>query len=157
MHADRIRHQYEYHLKLNRVFWDYCVENLNWEQFLQETGISVNTIRNQFVHLMDVEERWFNGFEGPPNPGSTDPTQYDSPDKIREKWDSVEAEIRRILNGFTDDNLERTYHQNMKVWHVLSHVVNHGTAHRAQIGAMLRSFGLKPPPQDYIFYVMGRI
>jgi len=106
---------------------------------------------------MSVEERWFQGFEGPPNPGVDDPTLYDSPEKIREKWDMVEAEIKRILNGFTDDDLEKTYHQNMKVWHVLSHVVNHGTAHRAQIGAMLRNLGHKPPPQDYIFFVMGRI
>ncbi|TFG95181.1 hypothetical protein E4H12_13810 [Candidatus Thorarchaeota archaeon] len=157
MNLDRIRHLFEYHLKLNRTFWDYCVENLQWEQFLQETGISVDTIRNQFVHMMSVEERWFQGFEGPPNPGTDDPLLYDTPEKIREKWDTVEAEIRRILKDFTDEDLERTYHQNMKVWHVLSHVVNHGTAHRAQIGAMLRGFGFKPPPQDYIYYVLGRI
>jgi uncharacterized damage-inducible protein DinB len=139
------------------VFWNFCIENLTWEQFLQETGISVNTIRNQFVHLMDVEERWFNGFEGTPNPGSVDPTRFDTPEKIRENWDRVEAEIMRILKGFTDDDLEKTYYENMKVWHVLSHVINHGTAHRAQIGAMLRLFGLKPPRQDYIFYVLGKI
>ena len=157
MIIERIWHMYDYHNKINRIFWDYCVENLTWEQFLQETGISVNTIRNQFVHLMSVEERWFQGFEGPPNPGTDDPTLFDTPEKIREKWDAVETDIRRILDGFTDDDLEKTYHQNMKVWHVLAHVVNHGTAHRAQIGAMLRGLGLKPPPQDYIYYVLGRI
>ena len=59
MNAIHTRHLFEYHLALNRRFWDYCIENLTWEQFLQETGISVDTIRNQFVHIMDVEERWF--------------------------------------------------------------------------------------------------
>jgi uncharacterized damage-inducible protein DinB len=157
MNMDHIRHQYGYHHKLNRTFWDYCVENLTWEQVLEENGISVNTIRNQFVHLMDVEERWFNGFKGAPNPGSVDPALFDSLDKIREKWDNVEAEMKSTLDGFTDEDLEKTYHQDIMIWHVLAHVVNHGTAHRAQIGAMLRRLGLKPPPQDYIFYVMGRI
>jgi len=157
MNIDHLQYQYKYHFHLNRTFWDYCVENLTWEQFLQETGISVNTIRNQFVHLMDVEERWFNGFKGTPNPGSVDSTLFDILGIIREKWDKVESEIKRILEGFTDEYLEKTYHQDMKVWHVLAHVVNHATAHRAQIGAMLRSLGLMPPPQDFIFFVMGRL
>jgi uncharacterized damage-inducible protein DinB len=157
MNIERVRHLYEYHFALNRKFWEYCIENLNWKQFLQDTGISVNTIRNQFVHLMDVDERWFKGFKGRPDPGSTDPAQYDSPEKIRKKWDEVEDEMKKILNGLTDDDLQSIYYQDMRKWHVLSHVVNHGSAHRAQIGAMLRQLGFKPPPQDYIFYVMGRI
>jgi uncharacterized damage-inducible protein DinB len=106
---------------------------------------------------MDVEERWFDGFKGAPNPGSTDATQFDNLEKIREKWDLVESKIQSILDEISDGDLEITYHENIKNWHVLSHVVNHGTAHRAQIGAMMRGFGLKPPPQDYIFYVLGRL
>ncbi|MHA2601129.1 MAG: DinB family protein [Candidatus Thorarchaeota archaeon SMTZ1-83] len=43
------------------------------------------------------------------------------------------------------------------IWQVLFHVVNHGIAHRAQIGAVLRHLRFTPPPQDYIFYVMGRL
>ena len=65
--------------------------------------------------------------------------------------------MRGILVTLTDDNLEETFHKDMLNWHVLSHVANHGTAHRAQIGAMLRLLGFKPPPQDYIYYVMGGI
>ena len=157
MNIDRIRHQYDYHFKLNRIFWDFCVENLVWEQFLQKMDISVGSIRNQLVHLLDVQVRWFKGFGGRPDPGSTDPTQYDSIEKIREMWDEVDTFTQEVLDGLTDADLEKQYYQNMKNWHVLAHVINHGTAHRAQIGAMLRTLGLKPPPQDYIFYVMGRI
>jgi len=157
MDINHLRHLYEYHFRLNRKFWNFCVENLEWNQFLEKTGISVDTIRNQFVHLLDVDERWFKGFKGRPDPGSTDPTQYDNLEKIRMKWDQVEVEMKEILNGLTDEDLELTYYQDLQKWHVLSHVVNHGTSHRAQIGAMLRQLGLKPPPQDYIFYVMGRI
>ena len=135
----------------------FCVENLDWEQFLQKMEISVGSIRNQFVHLFDVQERWFKGFGGRPDQGSTDPTQYDSIEKIRERWDEVDTLTQNVLNGLTDVDLEKQYYQNMSNWHVLAHVINHGTAHRAQIGAMLRTLDLKPPPQDYIFYVMGRI
>lgn len=157
MNIERLRHLYEYHFALNRKFWDYCIENLTWQQFLEKTGISVNTIRNQFVHLMNVDGSWFSVFRGVPNPGFANPVHFGKPEKIREKWDKVEAEMKEVLAELTDEDLEKTFEQNMLNWHVLSHVVNHGTAHRAQIGAMLRQFGFKPPPQDYIFYVMGRI
>jgi uncharacterized damage-inducible protein DinB len=148
---------YEYHFAINRIFWDYCIDNLSWDQFLEKTGISVDTIKNQFVHLLNVERRWFSVFREVPDPGFRNPDEFDTPVKIREIWDVVESEMDEVLENLTDDDLEKPFQQNMKNWHVLSHVVNHATAHRAQIGAMLRQFGLTPPPQDYVFYVMGRI
>lgn len=36
---------------------------------------------------------------------------------------------------------------------LLTHVVNHGTHHRAQIALVLRKAEVAPPPTDYIFYV----
>lgn len=39
---------------------------------------------------------------------------------------------------------------------LLSHVVNHGTHHRAQIALLLREADVAPPATDYIFYVRER-
>lgn len=36
---------------------------------------------------------------------------------------------------------------------ILTHVVNHGTHHRAQIAQVLRAADVAPPATDYIFYV----
>lgn len=36
---------------------------------------------------------------------------------------------------------------------IASHVINHGTHHRAQIALVLRKAGIAPPATDYIFYV----
>jgi uncharacterized damage-inducible protein DinB len=36
---------------------------------------------------------------------------------------------------------------------ILTHVVNHGTHHRAQIALVLREAGIAPPSTGYIFYV----
>jgi uncharacterized damage-inducible protein DinB len=157
MTADHLRHLFEYHFTLNRKFWHFCIENLKWNQMIEKSDISVGSIRNQFVHIMSVDDRWFSGFRKTPVPEHADPENFGKPEELRLKWDMIEADMRAFLDGLIDDDLEKPYHENMKVWHVLSHVVNHGTAHRAQIGAMLRHFGLKPPPQDYIFFVMGKI
>ena len=106
---------------------------------------------------MSVDERWFRGLHGKPDTGVHNPEDFKKPAEIRMKWDLVEAEMRVYLDGLTDRDLEKSFQDTMKVWNVLYHVVNHGTAHRAQIGARLRHLELKPPPQDYIFYVMGRL
>ncbi|MFB6272874.1 MAG: DinB family protein [Salinibacter sp.] len=36
---------------------------------------------------------------------------------------------------------------------ILSHVVNHGTHHRAQIALVLREAGVAPPVTDYIYFL----
>jgi uncharacterized damage-inducible protein DinB len=124
---------------------------------IEKNDISVGSIRNQFVHIMSVDDRWFSGFRKSPVHSFPDPETFRKPGELRLKWDIIEADMRTFLDGLTDSDLEKPFQDNMKTWHVLSHIVNHGTAHRAQIGAILRQFGLKPPPQDYIFFVMGRI
>ena len=157
MDVDRIRHLYEYHFTLNRRFWNFCTENLSWEQMKQESEISVGSIKNQFVHLMSVDGRWFSGLKHNHDPGVIKPEQIEDAEELRLRWDLVEAEMRIFLDGLTENQLERQFDEKTKVWHVLSHVVNHGTAHRAQIGAMLKLLGFQPPGQDYIFFVMGKI
>ena len=124
---------------------------------IEESDISLGSIRNLFVHIMSVDERWFSGFNKIPLPDHANPESFSKPEELRLRWDMVEGDMRAFLDGLADDDLEKPFQDNMRVWHVLSHVVNHGTAHRAQIGAILRQFGHKPPPQDYIFFVMGRI
>jgi uncharacterized damage-inducible protein DinB len=157
IHADHIRHLYEYHFTLNRRFWHFCLDNLTWNEMIKRSDISVGSIRNQFVHIMSVDERWFSGLRRLEVPDYANPEAYEKPEELRMQWDIIEADMRVYLDGLIDDDLEKPFENSMKVWHVLSHVVNHGTAHRAQIGAMLRHLGLKPPPQDYILYVMGKI
>ena len=157
MNADHIRHLYEYHFTLNRKFWHFCIKNLSWKQLIGRDKISVGSIRNQFVHIMSVDERWFRGLRGKPDIGFHNPENFGKAEEIRLQWDLVEAEMRVFLDGLNDRSFEMPFQENMKVWNVLFHVVNHGTAHRAQIGARLRHLGLKPPPQDYIHFALGTV
>lgn len=54
-------------------------------------------------------------------------------------------------------------HQNMKgesytvpVHDILTHLLNHGTHHRAQLLSQLKRLGHQPPVLDYIAYVWGK-
>lgn len=39
---------------------------------------------------------------------------------------------------------------------MLTHVINHGTHHRAQIASRLKEIGLTPPVMDYIVFTRGK-
>lgn len=40
----------------------------------------------------------------------------------------------------------------MPLWHVLNHLVNHGTHHRGQVSGFLRALGKTPPPIDVMVF-----
>ena len=65
---------------------------------------------------MSVEESWFSGFRGVPDPGFSNPVYFGKPEKIREKWDIVEAEIRDVLERLTDEDLERPFDKKTHVF-----------------------------------------
>jgi uncharacterized damage-inducible protein DinB len=63
MNADAIRHFFNYHFSENRTIWEY-VSQLSDEQFTQDVSYSHGSVRNQIVHLMNVDDAWFSGLRG---------------------------------------------------------------------------------------------
>lgn len=162
MNADAFRHLYEYHFTINRKIWDTCIVPLTQEQFVQKVDYGVGSIRNQVVHMLNIDERWFSGLRGLPIPGFLNPVYYHNRDKIRAKWDEVEAGMREYLVTLRDENLfDKPFlaidNDPIALWQVLIHVANHGTDHRAQLLMLLNQTGIKTFPQDYGDYIDGRM
>jgi uncharacterized damage-inducible protein DinB len=154
MNADAIRHFFNYHFAENRKIWDAYVTPLSQEQFTQPVNYSHGSVRNQLVHLMNVDTAWFSDL-GAVNLG--DFADSDDRERIRQHWDAVEEQMRAYLATLQDEMLLTKPLQgedaNLLLWQVLLHVVNHGTDHRAQVLRVLHDLGVKTGPQDYIFYV----
>jgi uncharacterized damage-inducible protein DinB len=159
MNADAFRHFYDYHFSENRKIWDRYVTQLSYEQFTQQAGYSHGSVRDQILHLMDVEDVWFSELRGIQPSEPLSPTDLDDRQKIRENWDRVEQSVREYLAELRDDMLfdkpieEPDEDRDLIVWQVLLHVVNHGTDHRAQLLRLLNDLGVETKYQDYIFYV----
>jgi uncharacterized damage-inducible protein DinB len=157
MNADAFRHFYAYHFAENRALWDSHITALTQEQFTRDVPYSHGSIRNQIVHLMSVDDTWFSGLRGVDIPEPLNPADFDDRDAIRAHWDRVEREMRAYLDALDEDTLLQTplegEDENLIVWQVLLHVVNHGTDHRAQILRLIHDLGIKTVSQDYIFYV----
>jgi uncharacterized damage-inducible protein DinB len=155
MTADEVRSLYEFHFTRNREIWDHCVTTLTVEQFKRKLNYSVGSIRNQCVHIPNVDERWFSGFHGDKLPGWAYTSRFKDFASVRKKWEAVETYMRKFLVTLTDEMLDQDFMSGVKKWQVLYHVLNHGTDHRAQILAGLDSLGAPTFAQDYFFYAAG--
>jgi len=115
------------------------------------------------AHILAAQQIWLNRCKGLPQaavelwigPG-TQASEFG--EKIKENH---EAWIE-CLGGFTDSDFDKTLHyQNLrgdkwesKLVDILTHVINHGTHHRAQIGQQLKFAGAGSLANtDYIAYI----
>jgi uncharacterized damage-inducible protein DinB len=157
MNAVAFRHYYDYHFSENRKIWDTYITPLSQAHFIQPVGYSHGSVRDQIVHLMNVDEAWFTPLRGAEFPEPAEPVVFDDRQVLRAHWDTVEQQIRAYLATLRDEQLfERPFAEgedkDLILWQVLVHVVNHGTDHRAQVLRLLNDLGVRTTAQDYIFY-----
>ena len=159
MNAKAFRHFYGYHFAENRKIWDAYISPLSHDQFTQQVAYSHGSVRDQIVHLMNVDDLWFSELQGVEPSEPMPPASLNDRELVRAHWDDVEQGMLDYLAGLRDDMLvdrpirEPKEDRDLVVWQVLLHVVNHGTDHRAQLLRMLNDLGVKTTSQDHIFYV----
>ncbi len=157
MEAEQIRNLYEYHFKINSKLWDEAVSQLTDEQFVQDLGYSVGSVRNQLVHMIDTDRRWFAGLKGEEPPGFSNPVHFGRKrEKVRAYRQETDEMMRSILAGLNDEAVNAPY-DGLYAWQALIHVVTHSIDHRAQLLAKLNQLGVETFPQDYALFLFGRI
>ena len=74
MNADALRHFYGYHFAENRATWDKYVSQLTDQQFAQPAGYSHGSVRDQILHLINVDDIWFSSLSNVPLLGPLEPS-----------------------------------------------------------------------------------
>lgn len=139
-----------------------AVETLSPEQFVQEfAGVagSLSSVRQQFVHLLLVADRYRARMAHEEVPDV-------SPEDLATPQDLVtyERQMRLRLNDFMDclagDELSRFQeHQTRRgafyasVEQTLQHMVNHATYHRGQVACLLKLHGVPFADTDFIIWL----
>lgn len=157
MNAAAFRHFYNYHFFMNRHIWNEYVVPLTAEQLTQKFKYSHGSVRDQVVHLMNVDEAWFTEVRGGQPQDSFGPGDTDDRPAIRAHWDTVEQMMRDYLANLQDDQLltkpvPEGEDKDLALWQILIHVANHGTDHRSQLLRTLNDLGVDTMPQDYVYY-----
>jgi uncharacterized damage-inducible protein DinB len=138
-----------------------AVETLTVEQYTKDLGNSFKSVRDTVVHIYFAEWIWYARWMG--NSPLQGLNSEDFPDvaAIRRAWSEHEAKMRSLLDGLSEQTVDRVYEyknlagQDFKsiFWHMFQHVVNHATYHRGQVTTMVRQLGANPgKPQDLIAF-----
>ncbi len=85
--------------------------------------------------------------------------EFPTPDAVQTAWEPLRAEMTGFLSSLSDTNQVIVY-RNIKgveyrnvLWHLIAHVINHGTEHRSQVALFLAMQGIDVGELDFVKYV----
>ena len=86
---------------------------------------------------------------------------YPTREKVRARWDEIEAGWKEFTAALTDEQVMQTIEytsvngvvkRSQPMWEGLAQIINHATDHRAQTLALIHQVGGETLAQDFIFY-----
>ncbi|MBE9479177.1 MAG: DinB family protein [Chloroflexi bacterium] len=164
MTPEAIRKIYDYSYWAFERVWN-CICKLTDEQFTQELGYSMGSIRNHVIHMVSSHHRWVNRLKGEQVLPHLNFEDYSSLTSVKAKWDEAKAEFLDFIYSLDQAQLDEVVRYEIhsrgvvsssQRWEVLLHLANHSTDHRSQILAMLhQQFGIQTIEQDMIFFLWG--
>ena len=160
MNADYFRTLYQYNYDIQQQLWDSAL-TLTDAQFTQEWAYSIGSLRNHFVHVTRVDQRWFERIKGGPVSARLEYADFPTAASIYTLWQPIKDDILATVGALDDAALNRVVeydlpqrggvHRNT-VGEILAHVVNHNTDHRAQMLRLLHDLGAPTFEQDFIIW-----
>ena len=152
MTPDDVQTLLDYHYWARDRLLD-AVRPLSPEQFTRDLGSSFSSIRDTLAHLHAAEWIWYQRWRG------ESPTALPAADRFADTaslvaaWRELETGVRAFFDGLDKRGLDAVVEYRLTsgapgasvLWHMLQHVVNHGSYHRGQVTTMLRQLGAAPP------------
>lgn len=133
-----------------------------WERVVERCGASFDSIRDIFVHSLQVEHSYIRRLSGKSTEGTYDTpfTKFTDVNTIQEYADKVEAETNEYLETLTDEKLQSMVEikgrdgkiNRLKIEDILIHVIEEEIHHRGELLCIYWQHGIQPPYTSYTAY-----
>ena len=164
MTKDQITMLYDYNYWANaRVLK--ATTKVSREQFTAPARLSHGSLRGALVHVLGTEVVWRSRCqEGLSVSALLAESELPTLDALQARWGEEERKMRAYLASLTDDGLSAKLHYKTTkgvpfenvLWHVLVHVVNHGTQFRGEAAIALTEYGQSPGDLDMLAFFRER-
>ena len=131
------------------------------QQFLAPASYSHGGLRGTLVHVLFAEWIWRARWEGISPTEGPIPEDFPTLESLRERWQTEERALMAFVENVDEQKLDGVVHYSRTggepreniLWHLMLHLVNHGTQHRSEAAIMLTDFGHSPGDIDFITYL----
>jgi uncharacterized damage-inducible protein DinB len=137
-----------------------AIDGMTPEELARPVDAYFGSLAANLKHILFAMRAWLARWKGEP------PPNRDA--AITEPWRDVyaatHAEFRAFVEPLTDAGADRVVsYKDLKgnpfqapLSQLITHVVNHGTTHRAETGMLLERLGRSPGDLDYVYFHLGR-
>jgi uncharacterized damage-inducible protein DinB len=151
---------YQYNTWANKRILN-AASNITIEQFLAPASFSHGGLRDTLVHMLFAEWIWRQRWEGHWPTEWLTSEDFPTFDSLRSRWAKEETALMVFVENVSESDLDRMIHYSRmdgeqhenKLWHLMVHLVNHGTQHRSEAAAILTEYGYSPGDIDFIIYL----
>ena len=115
------------------------------EQYTAAAPVPQGSLRGALVHTLAAEVTWRRRWQGDSPTSLLSESDLPTFEALADRWEQEADALREFIASLTDDDLNRTVQYKTTkglpikdvLWHLMVHVVNHGTQHRSE-AAILR-------------------
>jgi uncharacterized damage-inducible protein DinB len=152
-----MKQQLEYHQWANKRLLGH-METLPaaiWDRQIQSV---FPTIRETFVHILEVDRLWYKRLAGHDELQRTEEVLY-RPEDVKQAFEQIFHKLMEYVESLETMDVLVEYRNSKgetfrnQACEVIQHLVNHGTYHRGNISSMLKEMGQKGISTDFIFYL----
>lgn len=132
-----------------------ALEGLSAEELSRPREAYFGTIAANVRHTLGAQRIWLARWRG-------ESPRHDETITVpwREAYAATHGALRAYVAGLSDADADRVFRytdlrgnaRQVVLAHSITHVVTHGTAHRAETGLLLERLGRSPGDLDYIYY-----
>ena len=160
MNKQDIQLLFKYNQWANRRILN-AAASLTGEQFLTSASYPHGGLPGTLTHILFAEWIWRRRWEGESPATGMKPEDFPNFEALRKYWLGEESKLMDFVNSCAEGQLDKNLkYKSTKgivfediLWHMMAHVVNHGTQHRSETAAMPTELGHSPGDMDMILFL----